>query len=308
MRGQSGGRPGRLLGNRIALCPSALSGEMPTERRYELVLNANKVSWLFHPLDEPFHAIPCRPTPSLFGCRPQIGARTNDAPSVAYSGTDNLEIMEEASNYNAFLLNLVTAHTRLDDEILDFGAGTGVLARPLAAAGYRISCIEPAEQLRSRLQASGLVTYPVGQELASESFDLIYTFNVLEHIQDHGGTLVMLRRLLKPGGQLVVYVPAFPILYSSIDRKIGHLRRYRHAELGALLQEAGMRIGYLGYQDSLGFAAALIFKLVGNDNGNISRRALLACDRYVFGVSRFIDRWASRFFGKNLLAVTYRDD
>jgi SAM-dependent methyltransferase len=229
-------------------------------------------------------------------------------PVYAYSGVDNLEIMAEAVNYNAFLLGLVTAQARRHDQILDFGAGTGVLMRPLVAAGYHVSCIEPDERLRGRLRADGLCAHATIEAVPAQSFDLIYTFNVLEHILDDGEAAASLRERLRPGGRLVVYVPAFPILFSALDRKVGHFRRYRHAGLAALLARAGLRIERIAYQDCLGFAATLLFKLAGNDTGTINRRALILFDRCVFPLSRFLDRFMGRWIGKNLLAVARRDD
>jgi hypothetical protein len=91
----------------------------------------------------------------------------SDCASSPYSGTENLEIMEEALNYNAFLQGLIVAHARLDQEILDFGAGT--LARPLSACGYRITCVEPDVGLRARLEASGLVAHPTLDAIPTRS-------------------------------------------------------------------------------------------------------------------------------------------
>jgi len=60
-----------------------------------------------------------------------------ETPIRAYSGIDNLEIMDDAMNYNAFLLDLVTSRVRPDDAILDFGAGRGVLGEPPGKAAWR---------------------------------------------------------------------------------------------------------------------------------------------------------------------------
>jgi SAM-dependent methyltransferase len=229
-------------------------------------------------------------------------------PEGAYLGVDNLEVMEEALNYNAFLRSLVTARARPTDEILDFGAGSGVLAHPLAAAGYHIRCVEPDNGLRARLQTGGLEAHAIIQAVPTESLDLIYTVNVLEHIPDDAGAVTALRARLKPGGRLITYVPAFPILYSSMDRKVGHIRRYRRAALADLLRRTGLRVEHIAYQDSLGFAATLMFKLFGNECGTINRRALLAYDQYVFPLSRRLDRYVDRWFGKNLFAVARRHD
>jgi SAM-dependent methyltransferase len=226
----------------------------------------------------------------------------------AYGGVDNLEIMEEAANYNRFLLSLVTARVRPGDALLDFGAGGGILARPLAAAGYHIRCVEPDDCLRARLEAIGLAAHATLAEIPENSIDLIYTVNVLEHIADDAAAVAALRARLRLGGLLIVYVPAFPLLYSSMDRKVGHVRRYRRAGLAALLRQAGLAVEQVYHQDTLGFAAALLFKLFGNARGTLDRRSLVLYDRYGFPISRRLDWCASRWFGKNLFAVARRDD
>jgi SAM-dependent methyltransferase len=224
----------------------------------------------------------------------------------AYTGVETLEVMEEALNYNAFLQRLVTSRARPDERILDFGAGGGMMARPLAAAGYDVRCVEPDDGLRARLRASGLEAHAALDAIPAASLDLIYTFNVLEHIADDRGAVAALRERLKPGGRLVVYVPAFPILYTSLDRKVGHVRRYRRAGLMDVLIQAGLTVERVAYQDSLGFPATLLFKLIGNDSGTINRRALIAYDRLVFPLSRVLDRLCGAWFGKNLLALARR--
>src|SRR3984893_16959105 len=168
--------------------------------------------------------------------------------------------MEEALNYNAFLQGLIVAHARLDQEILDFGAGTGALARPLSACGYRITCVEPDGGLRAQLKASGLIAHPTLDAIPTRSLDLAYSVNVLEHISDDSGAIARLSDLLKPHGRLLIYVPAFPILFSSMDHKVGHMRRYRRNGLAQLLRQAGLTVDYIGYRDSLGFLATLMFK------------------------------------------------
>lgn len=231
-----------------------------------------------------------------------------DIAGLPYTGTDNLEVMEAAVGYNAFLRDLVAARVRAGDRILDFGAGTGTLARPLAAAGYSISCVEPDAELRACLVSAGLAAHANLSEAPTAGFDLIYSFNVLEHIADDRGIVAALRARLKPSGCLLIYVPAFPVLFSSMDRKVGHRRRYRRAGLAALVASAGFAVTIARYQDCLGFFAALLFKWVGNHRGTIDERGLIAYDRYVFPVSRRLDRWAGRWFGKNLLIVARRND
>jgi len=59
---------------------------------------------------------------------------------TSYSGTDNLEVMAEAKNYNAFLLGLILQPIKPTDLLLDFGAGIGTFAILLKGLGYQVVC------------------------------------------------------------------------------------------------------------------------------------------------------------------------
>jgi SAM-dependent methyltransferase len=225
---------------------------------------------------------------------------------AAYSGSDNLEVMQDAVNYNAFLVGLLRAHVQGAHRILDFGAGRGTFAVPLKLSGADVTCVEPDESLRGMLAGHGLAAVESLERIASASFDFIFTLNVLEHIRDDAATLRALREKLRPGGRLLVYVPAFQLLYSSMDRKVGHVRRYRRERLAALASTCGLTVETVRYADSLGFAAALLYKLLDDETGNVGRGGLRFYDRFVFPLSRTLDRVLGRFVGKNLVLVARR--
>ena len=218
-----------------------------------------------------------------------------------YTGTDNLEVMAEAVNYNAFLHAQVAALARPGDRVLDFGAGIGTFARELARHGHAVTCLEPDAAQARRLAAEGLPVVGDLAELPDASLDYVYTLNVLEHIDDDAAVLRGIAARLKPGGRLLVYVPAFQVLYSSMDRKVGHVRRYRREGLARVVGEAGLGNVVARYVDSIGFLAAFAYRFVGNDDGSIDRGALRTYDRYVFPLSRVLDRLFGRWFGKNVL-------
>jgi SAM-dependent methyltransferase len=213
--------------------------------------------------------------------------------------------MEAAVNYNAFLQSLLSSELSRGDDILDFGAGCGTLATPLVAMGRRVVCVEPDSGLRTRLAAMGMETQASIADV-DEQFDVIYTFNVLEHIDDDHEAVLALSGRLKPGGKLLVYVPAFPALYSSLDRRVGHFRRYTKDGLVAVVRAAGFQIVRVNYCDSLGFLATLLFKLIGGSSGTINRSGLVAYDRLAFPLSRALDSVAGRWLGKNLYLVARR--
>lgn len=221
----------------------------------------------------------------------------------AYTGVDNLEVMQEAVNYNRYLLDTVRKYAPLGARVLDFGAGGGQFAGPLKAQGMDLTALEPDQLLQQRLRAQGLRVAGSTDELADGSFDYIYTLNVLEHIDDDTAALRSLHAKLTDRGRLLIYVPAFQVLYTSMDAKVGHVRRYTRQTLTSRVAAAGFRIERVAYADSIGFFATLAFKAIGNNDGTVSIGALKLYDRVIFPISRALDLVAQRWFGKNLLLI-----
>jgi SAM-dependent methyltransferase len=224
-----------------------------------------------------------------------------------YTGIHVLEILVEAKHYNRYLLSLIKKWQQPNFNILDFGAGIGTFALQLLRQGIQVTCIEPEPELCVRLRKAGLTVATELSGIRDESLDMIYTFNVLEHIPDDSAILQILASKLKPCGILLIYVPAFMILYSSFDRDIGHLRRYRSRNLVSLVKTAGLRVIDARYADCMGFAMALFFRAFGLEKGSVSRRAVKFYDRVLFPLSRVGDVVLHRWIGKNLVLVAIKD-
>jgi SAM-dependent methyltransferase len=189
-----------------------------------------------------------------------------------YTGTDNLEVMAEALNYNRFLIGLVLKANPHGQPMLDFGAGVGTFAKALTERGLQVDCVEPDNAQADAIDRSGLRVFRNTESVPSGHYDFAYSFNVLEHIEDDLHALTELHRILRPDGVLLIYVPAFRI------------EDVRHA-------------------DSLGFPASLLFKLFGSDSGQISKRSVLLYDRKLFPLSAALDRLLSPWIGKNLVLI-----
>lgn len=222
-----------------------------------------------------------------------------------YSGIENLEAMKQARNYNQFLIDLVRRNL-VGVNMLDFGAGAGTFALPLRQAGVSVACVEPDSGLRKNLSASGFETYPDIRHVARCSFDCVYTLNVLEHVEDDRAALAAIYQAIRPGGRVIIYVPAFDILFGEMDRLVGHHRRYRRKDLREKVDAAGFQINTATYIDSLGFFLALAYRWVGDETGSISPGSVKVYDRFVFPLSRLVDRLMFGSFGKNLLVVGTR--
>lgn len=225
------------------------------------------------------------------------------AQSDAYTGTDNLEAMAEAVRYNSFVVNLVKQNAPKEGVILDFGAGTGTYTDMVADGTRKLVCVEPDADLRASLESRGYTAYASIDDVPRESCDFIYSLNVLEHIEDDSHAVKGLYNALKPGGACLIYVPAFDVLYSAMDQKVGHVRRYRVARLKSVLTNAGFTVSKARYADSIGFFATLFYKAFGNNDGSLNMKGLILYDRVVFPISRVADFIFHPFFGKNVFAL-----
>src|SRR5438046_2001339 len=165
-----------------------------------------------------------------------------------YSGCEILEALESAHNYNQYLTRLICEASDSRD-IVDFGAGNGTFAKRLRDSGCRVLCVEPDSGLRQRLMEEGLEVTADINSLADNSVPFLFSFNVFEHIKDDRSALKQIYQTLQRGGCLLVYVPAFYCLWSSLDDKVCHYRRYTKKTLGRLVRKEGLSIEKLQYAD-----------------------------------------------------------
>ena len=221
-------------------------------------------------------------------------------------GASNLEAMEAAANYHRFLVSSLLARVDPTRPILDFGAGSGRHARALRQRGLDVSCVETDPVLRRRLRQEGFQASAGVHEYETKAFGSVYSLNVLEHIEDDAGILRDLFTVTASGGRLILYVPAFPVLFSAMDRRVGHVRRYRRAQFTSLVERAGFRVISCLYIDSLGFVISLVYRWLAT-TGALSPWSVAGYDRVVFPMSRALDRVTTRWFGKNILLTAHRD-
>lgn len=227
---------------------------------------------------------------------------------MEYNGWDNLETMKLAENYNNFLINEIVSRIRKEDNVIvDFGSGDGFFARQVGRlSDERIFCIEPAANMKKYYAPEQKVLDSL-EMLPDGSVDFIYSLNVLEHIENDTAIAELFYKKMKPGGILYLYLPALSCLYSSMDRKVGHYRRYSKESLKHLLKEEKWNVSELRYADFLGFFATLAFKVFGNKNGNISQGSLKFYDRFIFPFSHAADKLTGgRVVGKNIAVAATR--
>ena len=185
-----------------------------------------------------------------------------------------------------------------DARILEIGCGTGHNLPMLARFG-RVEAIEidPA----ARGIASERLGRPVGDAPLPElpgvergAYDLVAVLDVVEHIEDDVAALAAMKSLLKPGGKILIAVPAHQWMWSAHDTVNHHHRRYSPKTLRAAIERAGLRPEKLGWMNALLFplavAARLAGKLTGRDDSDDSPPAkpLNAVFEAVFRLERHL--------------------
>lgn len=225
----------------------------------------------------------------------------------AYTGQDNLEVMSGADNYNAyqrdFLLSALGSIDTVNPVILDFGAGIGTYADMLRSSrrGLTIECVEPTESQAKILRKKGYKVYKNIRDVKKQ-YDVVYSLNVLEHIEDDEAALKSQVSVLKPRGIVVAYVPAFMLLYGNLDRLVEHWRRYTFDDLKRIANQADVHVESLRYCDPLGFFAALLYRVIGG-SGHLKQSNVWLFDKIIFPLSSAIEPLTRGLFGKNALAI-----
>jgi SAM-dependent methyltransferase len=141
--------------------------------------------------------------------------------------------------------------------ILEIGVSSGFLLSKLAMQGtkHRVFgadyTLETLQTLGPKLPQMPLVRFDLTHcPLRDGTVDVVVLSNVLEHVGDHAAASMHLFRIVRPGGAVIVEVPAGPKLYDVYDRVLMHHRRYAMRQLTELMESAGFvieRRSHLGF-------------------------------------------------------------
>lgn len=187
---------------------------------------------------------------------------------------ETLTKMNALERFNRHLYETIAPYCGA--RILEVGSGTGNITRfLLQRAEVTATDIHPQAMARLATQFSAYDGFAsrawdaakeLPDELRDGRFDTVVCLNVLEHIEDDLAALINMRRALEgTGGRLVLLVPAGRMLYSPLDRGLGHFRRYEPDELRARVEEAGFRIETTFWFNVLGMLGWFV-------NGRILKR------------------------------------
>ncbi len=229
------------------------------------------------------------------------------ATEIPYVGNE-LGLFKSARNWKAYFSSKIGEC--ISGDVLEVGAGIGVNTEFIVRAGRGIKSItllEPDPDQTAQISIQGLnfegdlsvVTGTIAD--VSGRYDSILYIDVIEHIEDAAAELIRAREALKPGGFLIVLVPAYAFLFSEFDRQIGHFRRYNRKALRREIP-TGMTRRKEFYLDSMGFFASLANRYVLKQS-TPTESNIKFWDKGLIPLSKITDVLTFNQVGKSLIGI-----
>ena len=229
---------------------------------------------------------------------------------ISNNSSWELKFFDAAKNWRKYQFKIISKY--IQRNVLEVGPGTGNNLKYYKNKASIITLLEINKKLARSLKKKFYKNKKIkilnsNIHSIKKKFDTIMYMDVLEHIKTDKKEIKKAINLLNPGGYLIIFVPAFQVLYSNFDRDIGHVRRYRKFFFFNLAKKYKIKLIELKYFDSIGFIFAIINRLVGTNNQNNVGLGIKIWNNFIF-LSKFFDFILKNMFGKSLLCVLKKDD
>lgn len=228
-------------------------------------------------------------------------------------GIETLERLAAAApSYNRWLFERVKPW--VGRRVLEIGAGVGTMSAFLMNGEHErvvltdtdphyLELLAARYGHRQHVGVAQLRLPTFNPDLAREGFDTIICLNVLEHVREDMLSLTTMFRLLQPRGRLVLLVPSLPAIYGTLDRALGHFRRYTPTELRRKYAAAGLRMQHIEYFNFAGVPGWWF-------TGRVLKRELIPTESlrwYDALVPLFrLEQWLPWRLGQSLIAIGER--
>ena len=224
-----------------------------------------------------------------------------------------LELFALANNWKDYWASQVIPY--LGSKVMEVGAGLGGTTQLLISKMEKLDewvCLEPdkrlAIQIKPALQSATrnadrvkIETKYLADYDPQARFDSLIYIDVIEHIEDDRKELELAMSYLKPGGHLVILVPAHNFLMSPFDKAIGHYRRYDKKMLLDTIPESAKIVVHKDL-DSFGVSVSLANRLFLKQNYP-TRKQVMFWNNFIVPVSKKMDRLLNFNFGKSVLLI-----
>ncbi len=222
-----------------------------------------------------------------------------------YQGLEELKLFDKyLKKYNESIVNFFIDNVDKNNKsVLDFGAGIGTLAEIFyKKTSIKPECFEICKESQKILLQKGFKLQ--NEFLNEEKYDLIFSSNVLEHIECDFETVADLKKMLKKNGHLIIFVPAFNFLFTELDVKIGHFRRYNVKMLKKICDQNDLDVENISFFDSVGFIILFFMKFLRIDScKKITAKNLIFYEKIIVKINIILDLIFRKICGKNIILI-----
>lgn len=221
-------------------------------------------------------------------------------------------VMEFADNYNNWILSKFAPY--IGGNILEIGTGQGNFKKYLSQKVENYYSVDIDEDVIKRAKLRDPEGNYIVMDAAAPDFseklnklrlDAVLCVNVLEHIPAHEKAFSNMMQVLKAGGHLLLFVPAFNFLFNDLDSIAGHNRRYRKSDITALINSSEQECIFIEYFNPIGGIGWWINNLISHNtlnNAKVNNQVELF-DKYGVAFSRVLNGVTKSFFGQSIIAV-----
>ena len=188
---------------------------------------------------------------------------------IDQEGLETLKAISEAKNFNKWMFDTIYPHC--EGKILEIGSGIGNISEyfienkdQIYLSDLRENYLEFLEK-NFRKTAAGIINLDIVEDNFEKSnvellgtFDTVFALNVIEHIHDDGLALKNIYKLLKPGGKVIILVPAYQSLFNTFDKALEHYRRYTTKSISKVIEIGGFELVHKTYFNAVGIAGWIL--------------------------------------------------
>ncbi len=235
--------------------------------------------------------------------------------NVRYNhGTETLEVISDAGKFNRWMFETIKPHC--SGNILEIGSGIGNISKFFLEENFDISLSDLSDNYFKILNGKfsdykslkDIFTLDFAEkELETRyphligKFDTVFALNVLEHVPDHKQAIKNCYSLLKPGGKLVILVPAFQRLFNKFDVALEHQRRYTPQSLKTVISIPGFQIVHTQFFNVIGILGWFV-------SGRLMRKKTIPGGQMrlydtLVPLWKIVDRIFGKLFGLSVICV-----
>jgi SAM-dependent methyltransferase len=242
-----------------------------------------------------------------------------DFKDLDKEGLETLVAISKADAFNEWMYEVIAPF--MEGNILEVGSGIGNISKYFINEGRTITLSDIRanyiQLLQTNFTGSPFIKGIINLDLVKDdfsnaysgyasSFDSVFALNVIEHIKEDEQALINATSLLKPGGNMVILVPANQWMYNGLDKDLYHYRRYSLKDLRMKMEKAGLETTHSLFFNALG-SAGWVF------SGSLLKRKIISPGQMsafnkMVPFARLIDRITHRFFGLSVVVVGKKPD